>query len=113
MENRPNERHVAGRLAELYEQKFGGKERGRYRFSMKQLRALTRRQRVPAGIIRNIGEEVFELGYVLIDMETYFVMLAQSTFRSYRRMSDGCLPAKAASAGSSTRPSSPSSRLRP
>ena len=94
MSSRPEERDVAQRLAALYDAAFGGKERGRYRFSMKQMRALTGRKRVPPNVIRRIGEEVFELGYVLIDLETYFVVLAQPTFRSYRRLSDGCLAAK-------------------
>lgn len=94
MSGRPEHREVADRLAALYEVAFGGKERGRYRFSMKQMRALTGRKRVPPNVIRRISEEVFELGYVLIDLETYFVVLAQPTFRSYRRLSDGCLSAK-------------------
>ena len=93
MRDRPSPRQVAKRLTALYEVLFGGKERGRYRFSMKQMRALTGRKRVPPDVIRDIGEEVFELGFVLIDLETYFVVLSQSTFRSYRRVSDGCLSA--------------------
>jgi len=101
MGDRPSPRQVAERIAALYEVFFGGKKRGRYRFSMKQLRVLTGRKRVPAEIIRSIGEEVFELGYVLIDLETYFVVLAQATFRSYRRVSDGCLSAKSFTAGQS------------
>ena len=88
-----SERRIAERLALLYEQRFGGKERGRYRISMKHMRALTGRKRVPQEVIRRIGEELFELGYVLIDLETYFVVLAQRTFSSYRRVSDGCLSA--------------------
>jgi len=99
MGDRPGPQQVAERIAALYEVVFGGKDRGRYRFSMKQMRALTGRKRVPAGIIRKIGEEVFELGYVLIDLETYFVVLAQATFRSYRRVSDGCLSAKSFATG--------------
>ena len=91
MEGRPNERLVAERLASLYEDRFGGKLRGRYRISMKQMRALTGRKRVPGEVIQRIGEELFELGYVLIDLETFFAVLAQSTFRSYRRLSDSCL----------------------
>jgi hypothetical protein len=93
MQDRPSERQIAERLAALYEDKFGGKERGRYRISMKQMRALTDRKRVPAEVIGQIGEEMFELGYVLIDLETFFVVLAQGTFRSYRRVSDSCLSA--------------------
>jgi hypothetical protein len=101
MEDRPSPRQVAERLATFYEVFFGGKLRGRYRFSMKQMRALTGRKRVPAKLIRNIAEEVYELGYVLIDLETYFVVLAQATFRSYRRVSDGRLSAKSFAAGQS------------
>ena len=92
---------VADRLASLYEERFGGKIRGRYRISMKQMRALTGHRRVPAEVIRNIGEELYELGFVLIDLETFFVVLAQSTFRSYRRLSDSSLAALSAAGGAS------------
>ncbi len=91
MSDRPTERQVAAQLAELYGQGFGGKERGRYRISMKHLRVLTKRKRVPAAMLRKIGEELFELGYVFIDMETFFVILAQRTFSSHRRVSDGAI----------------------
>lgn len=99
MAERPSERQIAKQLAALYEASFGSKERGRYRFSMKQMRALTSRKRVPGRVIRRVSEELFELGYVLIDLETFFVVLAQSTFRSYRRVSDRCLPGMSASGG--------------
>lgn len=88
MAERLSEREIAEMLAALYEESFGGKPRGRYRISMKHLKALTGRRRVPAETVRKIGEELFELGYVLIDLETFFVVLAQRTFISYRRVSD-------------------------
>ena len=93
MDGRPSEREIAELLAALYEQKFGSKERGRYRISMKQMRALANRRRVPGTLIRKVGEELFELGYVLIDLETFFAVLAQGTFGSYRRVSDSYLAA--------------------
>lgn len=99
MQGRPSERQVAERLAALYEEKFGGKARGRYRISMKQMRALTDRKRVPGDVLQKVGEELFELGYVLIDLETFFVVLAQATFRSYRRVSDSSLAAMPAAIG--------------
>ncbi|MDJ0949381.1 MAG: hypothetical protein QNJ94_10705 [Alphaproteobacteria bacterium] len=91
MHGERNERKVAERLVELYEEGFGGKERGRYRISMKHMRALTGRRRVTGEVVQKIGEELFELGFVLIDLETFFVVLAQRTFRSYRRVSDASL----------------------
>jgi hypothetical protein len=89
--DRPTARQVAAQLAELYERGFAGKERGRYRISMKHLRIITRRKRLPPAELSRIAEELFELGYVLIDMETFFVVLAQRTFTSYRRVSDGAV----------------------
>jgi hypothetical protein len=88
MDDRMNGRQVAERLADLYDQKFGGKDRGRFRISMKHLRALAGRKRIPVGLVSKISEELFELGYVLVDLETYFIVMSQATFRSYRRVSD-------------------------
>jgi hypothetical protein len=82
---------VAERLVELYDLEFGGKERGRYRISMKHMRILTERRRIPAAMIRLIGEALFERGYILIDLETYFVILVDHTFRNYRRVSDAII----------------------
>ena len=93
MTERLTERQIAERLADLHEQSFGGKDRGRYRISMKHMRMLTGRKRVPSETVRKIGEELFELGFVLIDLETFFVILAHRTFRSYRRVSDTCIAA--------------------
>ena len=91
MDRNSTEGMVAERLAELYERGFGGKERGRYRISMKHMKSLVGRKRVPARLVQRIGEELFEKGYVLIDQETYFVVLADRTFRSYRRVNDSCV----------------------
>ena len=91
MQQRPTAGEVAAQLAALYEMGFGGKERGRYRISMKHLKVLTGRKRVPSRVLRGIAEELFELGYVLIDMETFVVVLAQRTFSSYRRVSDAAV----------------------
>ncbi len=84
-------RDTAEKLAALYDRAFAGKERGRFRISMKHMRMLTGRRRVSAHLVREISEELFETGYVLIDMETFFVVLSQRTFGSYRRVNDGCL----------------------
>ena len=69
MQEQPTERQIAEWLAQLYETQFAGKERGRYRISMKHMRMLTGRRRVPSDVIHRIGEELFELGFVLLDLE--------------------------------------------
>lgn len=79
-------RHIAEQLAALYETPFGGKDRGRFRVSMKLMCELAGRRRLYAEDVRAIARELFELGYVIIDMGTYFAVLSQSTLRSYRRI---------------------------
>lgn len=90
---------IAQSLSEIYEQGFGGKPRGRYRISMKHMRTLTGRRRVTPDVVQAIATELFEMGYVLIDLETFFVVLAQRTFSSYRRVSDSTVIAMTRTAG--------------
>ncbi len=82
---------LARRLEELYETAFAGKGRGRYRLSMKHLRRLTGQRRVYPQTIAAVARALYERGYVLVDMETYFVVLNQRTFASYRRVNDAVL----------------------
>lgn len=82
---------VAVRLATLYEQGFGGKPRGRYRISSKFLRQLADRRRLFEQDIEHIGRALYELGYTMIDLETYYVVLSHKTFASYRRVNEDAL----------------------
>ena len=97
MEEKLDEHEIAARLVSLYEESFGGKPRGRYRISLKHMKLLTGRRRIPVATMGKIADEMFEMGYVLIDLETFFVVLAHSTFSSYRRASDSCVAALTAS----------------
>ena len=97
MREQPTERQIAEWLAQLYETQFAGKARGRYRISMKHMRMLTGRRRVHSDAIDRIAEELFELGFVLVDLEAFFVGLAQRPFRIFRRGSDISLAAVMAS----------------
>jgi hypothetical protein len=82
---------VAQRLERLYETAFAGKARGRYRLSMKHIQQLTGCRRVYPETIRAVTRALYEKGYVLVDMETFFVVLSQRTFSSYRRVNDAVL----------------------
>ncbi|MDH3236814.1 MAG: hypothetical protein OEQ29_25120 [Alphaproteobacteria bacterium] len=82
---------LAERLEQLYETAFAGKPRGRYRLSMKHFRVLTGRRRVYPETVVAVARALYERGYVLVDMETYFVVLSQRTFSSYRRVNDAVL----------------------
>lgn len=83
-----NAEQIALQLIDFYHTAFGGKELGRFRISVKNLRQIVGRKRLYPDDIAAISREVYQLGYVFIDMETFFVLLSQKTFTSYRRVND-------------------------
>ncbi len=84
----PSLETIVDRLADLYERPFGGKPRGRYRVSMKLMCALFGRRRVWPDQIEALRRALYERGYVLVDLESYFVVVAVQTFASYRRVNE-------------------------
>lgn len=82
---------VANRLAALYGQAFGGKPTGRYRIASKLVRTLAGRRRLYEDDVRLLARALLERGYVLVDMDTFFVVLSASTFTNYRRANDECI----------------------
>ena len=79
------------RLAALYECKFGGKPSGRYRISSKLLRQLAGRRRLYEDDIRSLARALLERGFVLIDMDAFYVVLSANAFVNYRRVNEECL----------------------
>jgi hypothetical protein len=82
---------VADRLAELYNDAFGGKPKGRYRIAVKLVRHLAGRRRLYEDDIRELTRAMLERGYVLIDMDSFFVVVAANTFVNYRRANEACI----------------------
>ncbi len=78
---------AARQLADLYEKSFGGKPKGRYRLSAKQVREMLGRKRLYPDEIRELTRAALEEGYVLIDMDSFFVVLGANAFVNYRRVS--------------------------
>ena len=81
-----NSAEIALRLATLYHQRFGGKRTGRFRISRRYLLELSGRRRLPERLLRDVANEMFEQGFVLIDLESFFVVLDQKLFVGYRRV---------------------------
>ncbi|NQV55600.1 MAG: hypothetical protein HQ503_07055 [Rhodospirillales bacterium] len=77
---------IARKLANFYDLPFGGKPSGRYRISPKNLRSLANRRRISDKFVRLLTEEMFELGYVFIDMESYYAVSSARTLNNYRRI---------------------------
>lgn len=79
---------VADRLCALYDQPFGGKGSGRYRISTKLVRTLAERRRLYESDVRELSHAMLERGYVLVDMDSFFVVLSANTFTNYRRANE-------------------------
>jgi len=83
--------HIADRLCRLYDHPFGGKPSGRYRISAKLLRQMAGRRRLYADEIFALARAMIERGYILIDMDSFFVIMSTNTFVNYRRVNEHCL----------------------
>lgn len=77
---------VAAELCDLFEVNFGGKPRGRYRISEKFLRHMMGARRLYPETISALQRAVFERGFVLIDMDSFFVIIGANTLSTYRRV---------------------------
>lgn len=82
---------IADHLAGLYERSFGGKFKGRYRIAGKLLRQLAGRRRLYEDDIRELGRALLERGYVLIDMDSFYVVMSANSFVNYRRANEDSL----------------------
>ena len=73
-------------LVRLFAERFGGASTGKFRISRKFLRQLAGRRKLPDDYLAVLAEHMFEAGFVLVDCESYFVVLSQKQFASYRRV---------------------------
>ncbi|MGA9436145.1 MAG: hypothetical protein WBV62_18095 [Roseobacter sp.] len=81
---------LADKLAGLYAEQFGGKSSGRYRVAAKAIRDAAGRRRLYEDDVRDLTRAMFERGYVLIDMDSFFVVMSAKSFVNYRRANDHC-----------------------
>ena len=82
---------VVETLVALYNEGFGGKERGRFRISTKLVRRIFGQRRVWPEQIEAVRRALYERGFLFIDLETYFAIVGQQTFASYRRANETCI----------------------
>ena len=82
---------VADRLCRLYDKAFGGKDAGRYRIAAKLVRELAGRRRLYEVDVHELARATLERGYILIDMDSFFVVMSANTFTNYRRTNDACI----------------------
>lgn len=83
---------AAASLAAMYGGCFGGKTAGRYRIARKLVCDLMGCRRIYTEDVHALTRAVLERGYVLIDMENFFVVLSANSFVNYRRANKDCIP---------------------
>lgn len=79
---------TAERLSYLYDKDFGGKPSGRYRIPAKLLRELAGRRRLYEDDIRDISRALLERGFILIDMDSFYIVMSANAFVNYRRVNE-------------------------
>jgi hypothetical protein len=82
---------AADKLAAMYDAPFGGKAKGRFRIATKLVRQICQCRRLSEAEIGQLTRALFERGYVLIDMDSFFVLLSANSFVNYRRANEDCL----------------------
>lgn len=82
---------ISDRLTDLYSKQFGGKPNGRFRIASKLLCKLAGRRRLYEDDVRRLTRAMLEEGYVLIDMDGFFVVMSANGFVNYRRANEDVL----------------------
>jgi hypothetical protein len=93
---------IVDRLVDLYDRPFGGKPRGRFRISMKLMGRLFRQRRVWPDQVEALRRALYDRGFLLVDLGTYFVVVSEQTFASYRRVNEEGIAAPGQSRASRT-----------
>ena len=80
-----NSEATAKKLADMYADDFGGKPSGRYRISRKLICDIAGQRRLYQEDVTSLTRTLLEHGFVLIDMESFFVVMSANAFVNYRR----------------------------
>lgn len=75
---------VAQALIDIYEQTFGGKNRGRFKISRSNLRRLSGRKRLEDTTIEKIADAAYDKGLIVVDLGDYFAVVEEGVMRNYR-----------------------------
>jgi hypothetical protein len=73
-------------IKEIYEEKFGGKNRGRFKVSRSHFRRLGGRKNLRDAFIDEVAEECLELGYILIPTGDTIAIIEEKVVLNYRNV---------------------------
>ena len=83
----PTPQQVAKYLVKIHEMPFGGKKRGRMKITRAGLRELSKRGRLENAFLSSLTTEMFQEGFMFIDLDKYFVVIQAKVTRRYRSIS--------------------------
>ena len=81
-----NAEKMAEIIEEIYDEKFGGKSRGRFQISRTAFRQLSGRKRLSDAFIDEVAEEALELGYVLVSLGDTIAIIEEQVMLNYRNV---------------------------
>lgn len=84
MANFKSAEKMAEIIDEIYEEKFGGKKRGRFQFSRSQFRRLAGRKKLRDAFIDEVAEECLERGHILIHIGDIIAIIEENVVLNYR-----------------------------
>jgi len=79
-----NPREFANKLAELFEDSFDNEPKGVYRIFREDLSRITGRPVLHQTIIEDVADWLVGLGLILIDRDSFFVIVGHDHFDSIR-----------------------------
>ena len=86
MTKHKNAEKMAEIIEEIYDQKFGGKSRGRFQISRTAFRQLSGRKRLSDIFIDEVAERALELGYVLVSLGDTIAIIEEQVMLNYRNV---------------------------
>jgi hypothetical protein len=84
MEYQEGIEYAAKAIAKIYEDKFGGKKRGRFLMPGPYMRMLAGLKTLETDDVRMIQKEAHRLGYIVMDIGDHFSVIEESIMVNYR-----------------------------
>jgi hypothetical protein len=94
-------RQLAEKLKEIYEEPFGGKKRGRFRTSRRNIRRLAKLPVLTDSYIHAVYEELLYFDLILINIDSAFCVFPATIAKGFRRV-PGSIIANYSDAGEGT-----------
>jgi len=84
MKNFKSAKQVAEIIEDIFKEKFGGKDKGRFQLSRSHFRKLLGRKNLRDAFIEEVADECLERGYILIVIEDIIAVIEENVVLNYR-----------------------------